>query len=191
MQEIKKDKNSDNQCSICSSSNLILDNRTSELVCQDCGNVVSESMFDQLLENKNYDEIIGSEGGNRSFIVPSSITPLTTIIEGSKDYLGKNVDMDTVRSLRKRQRIIDNTKIRGRQRNLYVASSSMSNLQTKMGLPPNVFDRAVEIYKKYAIRFSRGRSIDVVSTVTLYAASREVERTSRSLHEFCALLWSE
>lgn len=180
MQEVKQDdKNSDNQCSVCSSYNLIFDKGGGELVCQDCGNVVSESMFYQPFENKL------SEGGRRGpFIDPSSVTPLTTIIKGSKDYWGKNVDMEATQSLRKWQKKIDNSKQRGRQRNLYAASSYMSNLQTKMGLPQNVFVRAVEMYKKYTIGFSKGRSIDLVSAVTLYAASREVERTSRSLNEF-------
>jgi len=174
------------RCPQCGSTRLIYDSTRGEIICANCGYVMSEREVDQGAEWRAFTP---EEREKRSRVgAPISRygfeSPVTDIDWVGKDAAGREI------SLRKRLEMLRLRKwqVRARaqnsmERNLAQAVIELERLGAQLGLPKAVLDRALEIYRSALnSNLVRGRSIESVMAAAVYAACREM-RLPRTLDE--------
>ncbi|MFB6267668.1 MAG: transcription initiation factor IIB family protein [Halodesulfurarchaeum sp.] len=179
------------ECPECESGghvNLVDDG---ELVCEDCGLVIEEQQIDRGPEWRAFNH---QERQSKSRVgAPTTQTMhdkgLTTTIDWkNKDAYGRSLSSEKrtqMHRLRKWQERI-RTKDAG-ERNLQFALSEMDRMASALGVPRSVREVASVIYRQALSEdLIRGRSIEGVSTASLYAACRK-EGIPRSLNEVAAV----
>jgi transcription initiation factor TFIIB len=171
------------RCSICSkkgvkSAVVITDPESGEIICSNCGMVISQNIEDTRPEWRSF----GSEGavgyGRSRTGMPTSLARhdkgLTTIIgRTDKDASGNKIDasirskMERLKTWDFRSHAHDST-----NRNLIQAFNELDKLKDKLGLPDAVIERTAYIYRKAQQRgLVRGRTIDAILAAILAAAS--------------------
>ena len=166
-------------CPECNSSHLQEDYDRGELVCADCGLVVSENLIDPGQEWRGFDaeqnERRARTGAPATYTVHDK--GLSTEISWKNvDIYGKSVparnkpQLYRMRKWQKRLRAANAI-----ERNLMVALASIERISSNMALPKNVREEAAVIYRKAAAKdLIRGRSIEGVVAASIYAASRQL-----------------
>ncbi|MDZ7747269.1 MAG: transcription initiation factor IIB [Halobacteriales archaeon] len=173
-------------CPECGTESLVATG-DHEVVCEECGLVVEESNIDRGPEWRAFNH---SERQSKSRVgAPTTKTMhdkgLTTQIDWkNQDAYGRSISSEKrsqMHRLRKWQERI-RTKDAG-ERNLQFALSEIDRMSSALGVPHSVREVASVIYRR-ALKedLIRGRSIEGVSTATLYAACRK-EGIPRSLEE--------
>ncbi|RNJ25728.1 transcription initiation factor IIB [Halosegnis longus] len=173
-------------CPECGTDSLVTTG-DHEVVCDGCGLVVEESNIDRGPEWRAFNH---SERQSKSRVgAPTTQTMhdkgLTTQIDWkNQDAYGRSISSEKrsqMHRLRKWQERI-RTKDAG-ERNLQFALSEIDRMSSALGVPRSVREVASVIYRR-ALKddLIRGRSIEGVSTATLYAACRK-EGIPRSLEE--------
>jgi transcription initiation factor TFIIB len=180
-----------NECPECDGAELVTVADGSELVCEDCGLVVEEEQIDPGPEWRAFNH---SERQSKSRVgAPTTQTMhdkgLTTTIDWKdKDAYGRSLTAEKrtqMHRLRKWQNRI-RTKDAG-ERNLQFALSEMDRMASALGVPRSVREVASVLYRRaLEADLIRGRSIEGVTTSTLYAACR-LEGIPRSLNEVAAV----
>lgn len=183
------------KCPECNSPQLARDYEHGELVCVNCGIVVSENYVDQGPEWRAYDSEQNSRRSRTGS--PSTFTVhdkglSTEISWKNKDSFGKSLPSKTrgqlyrMRKWQKRIRISN-----GLERNLAVALQEMDRIASNMDLPDDVRESAAVIYRK-AVKHNliRGRSIEKVAAASLYAACRSTS-LPRTLSEIAYITGSQ
>ena len=178
-------------CPECESAGLVTAADGAELVCEDCGLIVEEEQIDRGPEWRAFDH---AERESKSRVgAPTTQTMhdkgLTTTIDWKdKDAYGRSLSA-TKRSQMHRLRKWQNrirTKDAG-ERNLQFALSEMDRMASALGVPRSVREVASVLYRRALEEdLIRGRSIEGVTTSTLYAACR-MEGIPRSLNEVAAV----
>ncbi len=175
-----------NRCPNCGSTNLIYDYSRGEIICAECGEVITERIIDRGPEWRAFTpeekEKRSRVGAPLERITPESLS--TDMDWRGKDAAGREL------SLKKRMEMLRLRKwhVRARiqssiERNLTQASIELERLASQLGLPKRVKDRALEIYRKaLESGLVRGRSIESVVAASIYAACREL-RIPRTLDE--------
>ncbi|PSP39913.1 transcription initiation factor IIB 3 [Halobacteriales archaeon SW_8_65_20] len=173
-------------CPECETASLVTTG-DSELVCEGCGLVIEESNIDRGPEWRAFNH---SERQSKSRVgAPTTQTMhdkgLTTQIDWkNQDAYGRSISSEKrsqMHRLRKWQERI-RTKDAG-ERNLQFALSEIDRMSSALGVPRSVREVASVIYRRALDDdLIRGRSIEGVSTATLYAACRK-EGIPRSLEE--------
>ena len=174
------------QCPECS-GNVITDDEHGETVCDDCGLVITEDSVDRGPEWRAFDS---AEKDQKSRVgAPTTNTMhdkgLSTNIDWrNKDAYGRSLG---ARQRQKMQRLRKwNERFRTRdskERNLKQALGEIDRMASALGLPDNVRETASVIYRRALSEdLLPGRSIEGVSTASLYAAARQAG-TPRSLDE--------
>ena len=174
------------KCPQCGSTKLVYDPSRGEVICAECGYVMSEREIDLGAEWRAFTP---EERERRSRVgAPISrygIESLVTDIDwGGRDAAGREI------SLRRKLEMLRLRKwqVRARaqssiERNLAQAVIELERLGAQLGLPKPVLDRALEIYKKaLESNLVRGRSIESVMAAAVYAACREL-KLPRTLDE--------
>jgi transcription initiation factor TFIIB len=166
-------------CPECNSSHLEEDYERGELVCADCGLVISENLIDPGQEWRGFDaeqnEKRARTGAPTTYTVHDK--GLSTEISWKNvDIYGKSVptrnkpQLYRMRKWQKRLRAANAV-----ERNLMVALASIERISSNMSLPKNVREEAAVIYRKAAQRdLIRGRSIEGVVAASIYAAARQL-----------------
>jgi len=174
------------RCPKCGNDKLIYDSARGEIICPECGFVISERIIDRGPEWRAFTpeerEKRSRVGAPLERITPESLS--TDIDWRSKDAAGREI------SLRRRIEMLRLRKwhVRARiqssiERNLAQAQMELDRLSSQLGLPKRVKDRALEIYRKaLESGLVRGRSIESVVAASIYAACREL-RVPRTLDE--------
>jgi transcription initiation factor TFIIB len=165
-------------CRNCGSTRLTRHYEQAELICEDCGLVIEDSIIDQGPEWRTFD---GDSPGKRSRAgAPSSVMlhdkGLSTEIGWkNKDTYGKAIptrnraQLYRLRKWQRRIRVSNAT-----ERNLALALGVMDHLSGAMELPKNVRDTAAIIYRRAVNRnLVRGRSIEGVVAASIYSACRQ------------------
>jgi transcription initiation factor TFIIB len=176
-----------NKCPECNSSHIIKDYSRAELVCDNCGLVVEEELFDYGPDWRAFDneqrEKRAHTGAPVNYMLPDKGLS-TTIGWSNKDFHGKSIpnknraQVYRLRKWQKRTRVNNTT-----HRNIAIALASLDRLTSRMGLPRAVRENAAMIYRKAAMKnIVRGRSIDGVAAAALYAACRQCQ-VPRTLDE--------
>jgi transcription initiation factor TFIIB len=174
-------------CYICKSDKLVTDPESGEIICSNCGIVISDKIqqinkpewrnFDAEQSNNN------NNNNNNNRIrtgAPTSIARhdmgLATVIgRTDRDASGHKIDAQ-MRSTMERLRTWDFRTQRhtATDRNLSLAFNELDTLKDKLGLPDAVFQKAAYIYRKAQARgLVRGRSISSVLAASIYIACRE------------------
>ncbi|MCD6513397.1 MAG: transcription initiation factor IIB [Candidatus Asgardarchaeum sp.] len=190
MNENKFEKRDVLRCPECGSTNIIRDPKHGELVCADCGLVISEHLIDQGPEWRAFTP---DEKEARSRVgSPITLTVhdkgLSTIIDWrDKDAYGKKLtpskraQIYRLRKWQTRSRVYSSI-----ERNLAVAMAELDRLASQLGVPKNVQEDAAMIYRKtIEQRLIRGRSIEAMIAAAVYAACR-LRKVPRTLIEIAS-----
>ena len=175
------------KCSVCSSKGVksaivITDPESGEIICSNCGMVISQNTEDNTRpEWRSF----GSEGGggnNRSRTgMPTTLARhdkgLTTIIgRTDRDASGNKIDA-SIRSKMERLKVWDfrSHSHDSTNKNLIQAFNELDKLKDKLCLPDAVIERTAYIYRKARQRgLVRGRTTDGILSAAIYIACRDL-----------------
>ncbi|HJS82113.1 MAG TPA: TFIIB-type zinc ribbon-containing protein [Nitrososphaera sp.] len=178
-------------CGICKSNRTVTDPESGEVICRNCGIVIS----DKILETRPEWRAFSSEefNGRSRAGIPSSLARhdmgLSTVIgKTNKDASGRVIDV-AMRSTMGRLRAWDfRTQAHSpTDRNLRQAFSELDRLRDKLGVSDAVVEKTAYIYRKAQERgLVRGRTISATVGAALYIACRETG-TSRTLKDIAQI----
>jgi len=184
--ETESTESTSTACPECSGS-LVMDDEHGETVCEDCGLVVESDEIDRGPEWRAFDS---SEKDQKSRVGAPTTNMMhdkglsTNIDWRDKDAYGNSLSgkqrqkMQRLRKWNERFRTRDS-----KERNLKQALGEIDRMASALGLPENVRETASVIYRRALDEdLLPGRSIEGVSTASVYAAARQAG-VPRSLDE--------
>jgi len=178
-------------CSTCNKSQTVTDPESGEIICSNCGLVISDKALESRVEWRAFTT---EEVSHRTRTgVPTSLARhdmgLSTIIgRTNKDATGHGIDV-SMRSTMDRLRAWDfRTQAHSpTDRNLRQAFSELDRLKDKLGLSDPIIEKTAYIYRKaQQSGLVRGRTISSVVAAAVYIACREVG-TSRTLKDIAII----
>ena len=192
-------------CAVCKRSDrVVTDPESGEIVCSNCGTVISDKMQD--IDRPERRLFLSSEqerNNNNSRIrtgAPLSLARhdmgLSTIIgRTDRDAGGHKIDTE-IHSTMERLRIQDfrTQNYTSTDKNLKQAFDQLDILKDKLGLSDSMVEKTAYIYRKAQERgFSRGRSIAAVLDAAIYIACREIgiSRTIKDIATISDVRWKE
>ncbi len=167
-------------CPECGSNHLVKDYERGELICNECGMVLEDSLIDLGPEWRSFDsdqnEKRSRTGSPMSYL--SHDKGLATEISWSnKDYYGKKIphrnraQIYRVRKWHQRIRVSN-----AAERNLSMALQLLNEDGTKLGIPKDIKETAALIYRKAVDKnLIRGRSIESIVCASIYASCRMID----------------
>jgi len=178
------------RCPDCGSTRLMRDNEAAEIVCMDCGYVISAKLTNRGPEWRAFN----SEQREKKVRVGAPVTftihdkGLSTVIDWrNRDFYGKKfsssqkAQLYRLRRWQKRIRVSD-----AAERNLAFALSEIAKISNNLSLPKNIFETASVIYRKTLKKhLTRGRTIQGISAASVYIACRQCGLT-RTLSDVAA-----
>jgi transcription initiation factor TFIIB len=180
-------KSSTITCPMCNRSQTITDLESGEVICTNCGLVISDKIQEMRPEWRAFNT---EEVNDRSRTgIPTSLARhdmgLATIIgRTDKDASGRKIDA-AMRSTMERLRVWDlrTQSHSSTDRNLKKAFEQLDILKGKVGLSDAIIEKSAYLYRKAQERgFIRGRSIPAVLAAVVYIACREMG-ISRTLND--------
>ena len=177
-------------CSVCrnDSTDLITDPESGEVVCTNCGIVISDKPED--IGNPEWRAFTPEEKSNRSRTgAPTSLAKhdkgLATIISKTgRDASGQKLDAYMYSTFKRLRTWDSRTQYSSStNKNLVLAFSELDILRDKLGLSNAVIEKIAYIYRRAQERqLARGRSISGMLTAAIYIACREMG-TPRTLKD--------
>src|SRR5919108_6199338 len=163
-------------------SNIITDPESGELICSNCGLVLSPEKVQETRAEWRYSD---SDSANNNRIrtgMPISLARhdmgLSTIIgRTDKDYTGNRI-ATSIKSTIDRLRVLDyRTQLySSTDRSLKKAFYELDKLKDKLALPDSVVEKTAYIYRKaQSRRMVRGRTVSAMLAAAIYIACREIE----------------
>jgi transcription initiation factor TFIIB len=174
-------------CTICKSGQTVTDPESGEVICRNCGLVLSDRAQESRPEWRAF---TSEEANDRSRTgIPRSLARhdmgLSTVIgRTDRDASGHTLDV-AMRSTMGRLRAWDfRTQAHSpTDRNLRQAFSELDRLKDKLGVSEPVIEKTAYVYRKAQERgLVRGRTISATIGAALYIACRE-SGTSRTLKD--------
>ena len=178
------------KCPECGCS-LLVESETGEIVCSNCGLVISEESYDRGPEWRAFtpEEKAGKSrvGGPVSILHADKGLP-TVIDKVGKDAFGRKVDLQTrIQMLRLRKWQTRTQYQSPVERNLLQALAELDRIADKLHIAEDLQEEAAEIYRKALDKgLVRGRSISAIVAASIYAACRAYGRP-RSLKEIASV----
>jgi transcription initiation factor TFIIB len=178
-------------CSMCKSGKTVTDPESGELICRNCGLVISDKAQESRPEWRAFTP---EEANDRSRTgIPSSLARhdmgLSTVIgRTDRDASGRAIDI-SMRSTMGRLRAWDfRTQAHSpTDRNLRQAFSELDRLKDKLRLSDAAVEKTAYIYRKAQERgLVRGRTISAMVGAAIYIACRETG-TSRTLKDIAEI----
>jgi transcription initiation factor TFIIB len=166
----------DNSCPMCGSTRIIRDDDTGEIVCSECGVVITDTVMDTGPEYRAFNIQEANDrrrtGSGYSYTIYDK--GLSTVIKGDRDAKGNRLDSETRRRMRRLQRQDNRSKVdETHSRNLSIAMAELDRVSSELHLPRNVKEEAALIYRRSLKEdLIRGRSIDAFVAASVYAACR-------------------
>jgi transcription initiation factor TFIIB len=174
------------QCPECS-ANLIQDYSKGEFICERCGYVAMDNVYDFGRESNatDFDEKTKNTRASGSMNLALHDYGLRTeIASGSKDYAGKSIDyqmaeqMNNIRKWHIRSRIVS-----PQERRLSNVLAKINETCAAMSLPKLLVETAAMLYRNYeSMQEAKGKSIACMAAATIYLACKKC-RVVRSLEE--------
>lgn len=172
-------------CHACNKGRPITDSESGELVCSECGLVLSEKTQESRAEWRNFPENNNrARAGSPASLAFHDLGLATRIGRTNSDSDGHRLDAMTA-PLIQRLRTWDSRIQVGTstQRNLMQAFMELARVKDKLGLPNAVIEKTAYIYRKAQDkRLTRGRTISSILAACIYLACREME-VSRTLRD--------
>ncbi|MCQ5337603.1 MAG: transcription initiation factor IIB [Candidatus Methanomethylicia archaeon] len=175
------------KCPNCGSTSFVNNYERGEVVCTNCGLVVTEKVIDRGPEWRAFT----SEERDKRSRVGSPLSPtvhdkgLSTVIDWrDKDAMGRKLEpKKRIEILRWRKWQIRTRVHSSIDRNLAQAMSELDRISSQLELPKSVKEEAAVIYRKAVEKgLVRGRSIESVMAAAIYAACR-TQKVPRTLDE--------
>jgi transcription initiation factor TFIIB len=174
------------QCPECT-ANLIQDYSKGEFICERCGCVVMDGIYDFGRESNSTDFEEKTKNtrasGSTSFAL-HDYGLRTEIASGSKDYAGKSIDyqmaeqMNSIRKWHIRSRIVS-----PQERRLSNVLTKINETCAAMSLPKLLVETAAMLYRNYESRQeAKGKSIACMAAATIYLACKKCQ-VVRSIDE--------
>jgi transcription initiation factor TFIIB len=176
-------------CSVCNRENTtITDPDSGEIVCNNCGMVVSEKIEDTIHQERRIHSFEEADRNARTG-APSSLARhdmgLSTVIgRENRDANGQIIDT-AMRSKIGRLRTWDfRTRMHtSGDRNFMKAFEQLNRLKEKLALSDTIVEKTAYIYRKVQERgLIRGRTIDGMLAAAVYISCRETE-TPRTIND--------
>ncbi|MGA2628566.1 MAG: transcription initiation factor IIB [Candidatus Bathyarchaeia archaeon] len=177
-------------CPECGSANLVEDYDLGEMICHDCGLVLSEHVLN---EGPEWRAFTKEEKDERSRVgMPTTFSihdkGLSTVIDrvnrdasGRQLPLARRLEMLRLRKWQIRTRVHSSA-----ERNLAQAMAELDRLTDMLHIPASIKERAAMVYRKALDKsLVRGRAIAAITAASLYAACRMSE-TPRTLKDVSA-----
>jgi transcription initiation factor TFIIB len=167
-------------CSVCKSDKVITDTESGEIICSNCGVVISDKLEEinrpeRRIINEDADNNKTSRTGAPTSIAYHDMGLSTTIAKTHTDARGQKIATPMLYSMQ-RLRTYDYTTQSSKNKNLKQAFNELDILQDKLALPDVTIEKAAYIYRKAKQReLIHGRSISTVMAAALYIACRETE----------------
>jgi len=167
-------------CPFCKAINgFVEDTKSGDIVCTECGLVLSERIIDLGSEWRNFSE--SDKDRSRAFQVDEFIGELSTDI--SRTTFGSNKHGG---ELGKMPRVQNRMALGPQSRNLVSAFEKIAHLSEVLNFPQNIKNRAKSLYKQFEekrTRTMRGNKKEAVIAAILYMACKEeqVPRTFKEL----------
>jgi transcription initiation factor TFIIB len=174
-------------CPECGSTRFMRDYECAEVVCMDCGFVITAKIADRGPEWRAF---TNEQRAKRTRVgAPLTYTihdkGLSTMIDWhDRDVYGKSLSpgqkaqVYRLRKWQRRIRVSDAT-----ERNLAFALSEITKIANNLNLPKNILETASVIYRKAVKeRLIRGRSIQGVTAAAVYLGCRQC-KLARTLEE--------
>jgi transcription initiation factor TFIIB len=186
-QSNNNNNNAGNSCSPTTDHILVTDPQSGEVICSNCGQVLTEKALENRAEWCSFNSV---EESTKSRIgAPTSLARhdmgLATVIgRTNKDASGNTIDA-AMRSTMDRLRIWDyRTQITSStDRNLRSAFGQLDKLKDKLGLSDAAIEKTAYIYRKAQDKgLVRGRTITSVLAAAAYIVAREIG-ISKTLHD--------
>ncbi len=174
---------SNDECSVCGSDQIVTIPDSGEIVCGDCGAVISDKIEEKGPEWRSFTTATAGREENDEnrtgmpFSLARSDMGLSTIIgRTNKDAKGSKINssmlsvIERLRTWDSRTQVYTST-----DRNLTQAFNELDTLKDKLGLPGAVIEKTAYIYRKaQENRLVLGRSISAVLVAAIYTACREM-----------------
>ena len=186
-------------CTNCNKSNninsqinntyIITDPETSELICSNCGLVISTERVQETRPEWHYFDNDSPNNNRIRTGMPTSLARhdmgLSTIIgRTDRDYTGNRI-ATSVKSTIDKLRVLDyRTQLySATDRSLKKAFSELDILKDKLALPDSVVEKTAYIYRKAQQRgMIRGRTVSAMLAAAIYIACREI-RVGKTLKD--------
>jgi transcription initiation factor TFIIB len=179
------------KCPECKSTKLIKDYERGEVVCGNCGLIITQISLDRGPEWRAF--ALEEREARKRVGVPTSYSVhdkgLPTVISHiGQDAFGRKLPPDVIqqmyrlRKLQYRAHTYDSF-----DRNLAQAMLELDRLSSALSIPDSIKEKAALIYRKTLREdLVRGRSIAAITAAALYAACRLTD-TPRSLSEIASV----
>ncbi|MGB7559288.1 MAG: transcription initiation factor IIB [Nitrososphaeraceae archaeon] len=172
---------SNNINSQINNTNIITDPETSELICSNCGLVISTERVQETRPEWHYFDHDSPNNNRIRTGMPTSLARhdmgLSTIIgRTDRDYTGNRI-ATSVKSTIDKLRVLDyRTQLySATDRSLKKAFSELDILKDKLALPDSVVEKTAYIYRKAQQRgMIRGRTVSAMVAAAIYIACREI-----------------
>ena len=173
--EIKTDNNNiSNSCPECGGKIIFIQEK-GEVVCEQCGLVISERILDIYHSGKRAFTKFEKEKRERTGSPVSILLPdmgLSTVID--KNNI-KNPDLKRAAKW--------NSRMSWDKRNMLIATTELKRIGSNLNLPDHIKKSAIRLYKEaFKKKLLRGRSINGMVAACLYFACRE-KQLPRTLQE--------
>ena len=177
-------------CPECSGANLVEDYDLGEVICHDCGLVLSEHALNQGPEWRAFTKEEKDQRGRVGLPISFSIHDkgLSTVIDRvNRDASGRQLPFATrLQMLRLRKWQIRTRVHSSADHNLAQAMAELDRLADVLHIPASIKERAALVYRKaLSNALVRGRSIAALAAASLYAACR-ISETPRTLKDVSA-----
>lgn len=175
------------RCPECNSINNVTDYVRAEVICNDCGLVLDESIIENKSKRHSYDAYI--DENNDGFGSPMTLTLhdkglSTNIGKSNKDHYGNSFSSKTMHKFYRLRKLDSKTKLSSnKDKYLFNALINLEKMSSALDLPKNVRENAAYIYRKTIKKSSlKGRSSIGVLAASLYASCKICD-IPRTLHE--------
>ena len=155
---------------------LITDTNTGEIMCANCGYVITEKLEETGPEyslHSGEDYLGKSRVGRKSTLAFNDMGLSTMIQQSDRDSTGKGLSGEMKRTFYRLRMWDKNSKARPGQRNMQKAFTILEGLKSKLSLSEASVEKSAYIYRKaLGKKIGRGRSIPVIISASIYAGCR-------------------
>jgi transcription initiation factor TFIIB len=166
-------------CPDCSSQSIVRDETRGEIICADCGIVLSSNLIDLGPEWRSFtkeQQDLRRRVGSPMNFMRSDKGLTTTLGWGFRDARGRSVPANRraeIQRMRKWQR--RSRQDSSKERNLAIAMNEVDRLAGQLRLPYSVKDQVALLYRRVLDRnLIRGRTIEGIIGAVLYIICRKL-----------------
>ena len=166
------------RCSECKSSDIITDEQHGEVICEKCGFVIEDKLYDFTAEYAAYDseQRIKKERTGSPLKFSKQFKGLTTEIDRyDRDIRGRSLPAERIAQMHRLRKWHQRTRLsESSERNLSIALNELDRMCSCLNIPNNIKEKCAKLYRRaLSMGLIKGRSIEVSVSAIIYFVSRE------------------